>query len=290
MQVQTNEVNGVPVMARPVDATASVEWISPADAAKYLKKNLKNRRMKEGKVRTYVADMSAGRWLLNGETIKFSLGGLLLDGQNRLLAIVRSQVGVWSVVVRGLPDVTQITMDTGALRNLDDVLRMRGELNTAELATIVRAVACYIRYGVPISNGHASAPSQQELLDVLEKHPDLRDATSFGSGCRLDGLSRSNVGTLYWLFSRVDADDAERFFRLLQHGEGLFKGDPAHTLRERLLKDSKRHEKLSTQAKLAFAIKAWNEWRMGGRLSLLRWNSSESFPEITGFPDDIVAK
>ncbi len=271
-----------------VRVTVTIERIGPDEAKRYLESNAGNRGQKEGKIRTYTSDMEAGRWLLNGESIKFSSDGRLKDGQNRLMAIIRSGATIDTVVVRGLLSAAQVTMDTGAPRRLNDVLQMRGERNVNSLATVVRAIANFAYFGAPFTTGHAAAPSQQQYLAILDKYPDLRDATTFGAGRNVEGLSRSNVATLYWLFKHVDVDDARRFFDLLVHGEGLFKGDPVHTLRERLLKDSGRNNTpLSAQAKTVFTIKAWNAWRSGAHMSLLKWNSTEPFPEIAGLPKDI---
>lgn len=56
----------------------------------------------------YAEDMRDGRWQLNGESIVFSDDGVLLNGQNRLYACVRSQANVHINVVVGPPHTEEI--------------------------------------------------------------------------------------------------------------------------------------------------------------------------------------
>src|SRR5664279_4273925 len=81
-------------LERPSTFTADIEVITPSLAATYLEANIKNRKVKEKAVQRYAADMVAGEWMLTGEAIKFSDEGSLLDGQNRLRAIVMSRTPI----------------------------------------------------------------------------------------------------------------------------------------------------------------------------------------------------
>lgn len=75
--------------------------------------------------------MEAGRWRLNGETVKFSATGHLYDGQHRLNAVVQSGTTVPMVVIRGLGDDVMPTVDAGAKRSYSDALKLSGEENTS---------------------------------------------------------------------------------------------------------------------------------------------------------------
>lgn len=66
-----------------------VETITPELAADLLSRNMKNRPVSQQRVRKYMAAMVAGKWLLNGEAIKISIDGRLIDGQHRLKAIIQ---------------------------------------------------------------------------------------------------------------------------------------------------------------------------------------------------------
>ncbi|MBX3482399.1 hypothetical protein [Phenylobacterium sp.] len=60
--------------------TAQVEEITPEIAERLLQANSLNRRISGPVVERYARDMKAGRWKLNGQTIKISARGRLLDG------------------------------------------------------------------------------------------------------------------------------------------------------------------------------------------------------------------
>jgi hypothetical protein len=64
--------------------TAQVEEITLEIAERLLQANSLNRRISGPVVERYARDMKAGRWKLNGQTIKISSRGRLLDGHRRI--------------------------------------------------------------------------------------------------------------------------------------------------------------------------------------------------------------
>lgn len=64
------------------------EIITPETAKSWLLKNVHNRPLRDGLVTTYATDMANEQWQSNGESIKFSSEGELLDGQHRLAAVI----------------------------------------------------------------------------------------------------------------------------------------------------------------------------------------------------------
>lgn len=65
--------------------------------------------------------MRNGNWKANGEAIKFSSTGRLLDGQHRLRACVKEQVPFTTLVIRGLED------EAMAARSGDEGIRRLAE-------------------------------------------------------------------------------------------------------------------------------------------------------------------
>lgn len=61
--------------------------ITPQLAEELLARNTFNRKPSQRKIRRYAAMMRDGEWQLNGEPLKFSAAGRLLDGQSRLQAV-----------------------------------------------------------------------------------------------------------------------------------------------------------------------------------------------------------
>lgn len=72
-----------------------IETITPDLAKQYLEKNSScNKALDEGKVNTLVERINSGKWDSNGDAIYFGYGDILLNGQHRMHAIVRSGIQV----------------------------------------------------------------------------------------------------------------------------------------------------------------------------------------------------
>jgi len=68
-------------------------WITPTHAKYILDNHNPNTcKMRAEAVKRYAEDMAKGNWKLNGETIKVTPNGQLLDGQHRLAGCVMSGV------------------------------------------------------------------------------------------------------------------------------------------------------------------------------------------------------
>lgn len=264
--------------------TVEIVDVTPAVAGDYLTHNTHNRNVKPTAIARFVADMLAGEWQWTGEPIRFAIDGTLIDGQNRLHAIVESGTTQKMLVIRGLPMETQRDIDTGTPRRLHDVLKLRGEVNASSLAALVRAVESW-ESGARRSIGHGNA-AHSRCLRSLDAHPELRDlvqpSRTVASGC---GLPAAICGLAWWVFRQIDYDDAEFFFSRLGDGQSLVKGDPIYELR-RTLQESKsvRGERNRTWM-LAITIKSWNAYRNGDTVGLFRWRPGGAKPEA--FPEPI---
>lgn len=101
----------------------SVETITPEKAQEILDKNIKiNRKVRSHSVEVYAQMMKQGNWQLTHQGIAISDNGELLDGQHRLMAIIKSGVTLEMMVARGLHDQKFNVFDRGIKRNDADVL------------------------------------------------------------------------------------------------------------------------------------------------------------------------
>lgn len=259
-----------------------VELITPAKAREYLGRNTHNRNLRQRVVRAYAQDMRTGNWRWNGESIKFSNGNVLLDGQHRLAAIVEAETAVRTLVVRGLPDVTQETMDGGAKRKFSDILALRGEERYRSLAAACRRIVQW-ESGSRATGGNY-APTNAQMIEVLERFPWLREGTQVAEhATRGSGLPAGLLSFAWWLFVQIDAEDTEWFFARLADGQNLSSSNPIYVLRKAAASSrSVRGERSETHL-LAMTIKAWNAYREGRQISILRYRpggaNPESFPE-----------
>lgn len=253
---------------------------TPEIAERWLSRNTHNRGLKTSSIARFVEDMQSGEWTWQGGTICWSSDGVLLDGQNRLHAIVRSGVTVPVLVVTNLAPESQRDMDTGISRKLADVLALNGEANASSLAAIVRACEQW-ESGQRRSIGAQGSTPVSRCMAFLGEHPEIRDivlpAKRVAASCHIPG---SVIGLAWWVFSRIDDEDAEFFFERLADGQGLVKGNPIYELRRA---GEHGHDKVRGERNrsylLALTIKAWNAYRDGEEVGSLRWRAGGAAPE-----------
>ncbi|KAA8825373.1 hypothetical protein [Bifidobacterium myosotis] len=262
--------------------------VTPEIADDWLKhRNTRNRPFREEHIRRYMEDMKAGRWVENGDAIRFDADGTLLDGQNRLEACRRAGVGFDTCLVLGLPPEAQATMDQGARRSGADVLRLGGVdfENPTLLASVAAADIRRERDGLAAAfrrNGRGK-PSAGELLEHVRATPRLGEAARRGAAvaARTAGLLSPTAAAVVWLaLDDVDPEAAGRFMESLATGADLRDGDAILTLRAALARLSR--DKRPQLERAAYTFKAWNRWRRGGRCLRLGWapdgEKREPFP------------
>lgn len=272
--------------AAPSLDQVSIEWIGPEDAAQYLATNLANRNPRTRKMTSYARDMRAGNWQFNGDSIKFDLDRELIDGQNRLMAIVLSGVTVPLLVVRGLARKSQETMDIGAARSFGDALKMRGHSCWNEKAS---ATALLFRWNLNAAASTATIPSIAELMATFEANPWIdSDATLWMRIARQTPLTPSQAAVTWGELSRIDATDAADFFARLGSDSGHQEGDPVLALRRALAIGSGsggvRGSRIHVRATLALTFKAWNKYRNGEKVTLLSYRAGGARPEEFPMP------
>ncbi len=199
--------------------------VSPEIAAKWLAiENSRNRSISEGAVARYANDMLCGAWVSNGETIKFGADGSLLDGQHRLSAIVESGVTVPLMVVRGVSNTAQSTIDTGRPRSDTDNFRIQGMTHPQQRASILRNIKLILR-------GHVSG-----RLSVAEIH-NLTARHGAGVEWVLTGLpgaplKRSAIIAALAFAYPVAPDAMDKFYADYKSGANLAANSPALQLRK----------------------------------------------------------
>lgn len=254
---------------------AEIMEISPDLAKLLLEGNSRNRNISPDRVNAISKDILDGKWVFDGAPIRIAENGKLLDGQHRLTAIAKSGVSVQSLVIRGLSDGSAVTMDSGRSRSLGDYLKMTGEKDSAVLATSIRA--CMGVHQDGLVKDRFAVPSNQESVQFLKDHPEVRECAAVGR--RVSGafpaIPLSVVAGFYFLFSKIDKEDADYFFQELvkpSHSEG----SPILALRECLIakKLSNKHTggRVSRHWQSGVILKSWNAFREGREIKTLRFN------------------
>lgn len=148
----------------------SVEKITSETAARYLATNTDaNRRLRKAVVTRYCDRLTRG-WSLTGDTIKFDTAGKMIDGQHRLSAIIKSGIGMETVVIRGLSPEVFVAIDTGSIRTIGNVLYIAGMAKHHE-ATLASAINTVYWHGLGLVNFRGMDSDQ--ALEWATANPDI---------------------------------------------------------------------------------------------------------------------
>lgn len=257
---------------------ADVVTVSPELAKEWLDRNVHNRPVRKNKVDGYARDMKAGKWALNGEAVKFGIDGVLLDGQHRLHAIVAAGVPVQMLVVVGLANETQVTMDSGAKRTTGDAFSLEGKKNAQNLAAILKKIWMWQR------GDHKFAasilPTTAECAELLAKHPEIHHSVEVATHVRstFRPLPPSIVGTAHFVLSRINAEEADHFFARVSDGAGLAPGHPILTLRSRVTNETLAGASVHAYQRMAYLIRTWNAVRDGRTLARIQQGPKDPMP------------
>lgn len=266
-------------------ARAEIVEITPEVAEEWLLGNTINRHIRVNVVQAYARDMKNGCWDFNGESIKFSPNGQLIDGQHRLQAVIVSGVTIKSLVVFGLPGSAQKTVDVGVKRLYSDQLTLAGEAHTSTLSALLRRILMWENGNYMFTYNRNSRLTHADLAACLEREGErARDAAYLAVKWRRDGagLHASVLSFCYWLLAQINTEDANWFFSRLADGVGLPAHHPVLVLRERLVKERTSRYTLEASYTTALVIAAWNAYRDNRTLKVLKAAQSgltrENFP------------
>lgn len=264
--------------------------ITPQIARRVLAKNTRNRPISEAHVQQLIREMESGRWIYNGEAIKWSVDDELLDGQHRLTALSRMPdnfPGITFLVIRGLPTASQDTMDQGRKRAASDQLvidNLAGH-NSKIIASAIRVYVPW-RSGLLFKETRAQSLSNPEVVEWAREHPaEMAMLNDMATVALRRVKVRPSITLAVMLTLRmVDGDAQRQFAEALCTGAGLEAGNPILALRDRLdrLKESKVRE--SDRELIGFFVITWNAWRVGKSITKLQrprngtW-TAETFPE-----------
>lgn len=267
--------------------THSIVMVDPETAARWLRRNKKNRSVRQSAVARYRSDMTDGRWAFTGDPIRFDTADDLLDGQHRLTALSEVEDPTFTVpmlVIRGLPVDSQGVMDQGIKRTPGDQLGLLGYRDGNRVASSVKQFIIwqegYLFRDRKVT-GHVTAP---RITEWVQANPsDVEFLYRVGSIVRQNDAPPSIAGAAAISFARIDTEDAVEFFTLLARGAGTA-GHPIVTLDKRLQRARREGLKMSDRDFLALFIVAWNAWRDGRQMTKFqrprggRW-SEDNFPE-----------
>lgn len=262
--------------------TTDIIEITPAMASDWLLKNKHNRKVNTKSINAYMYEMMEGHWACNGESIIFDSNGNLLDGQQRLMALVKSNTSIASIVVWGVNRKDFDTMDQGRKRTNGQINDMNPNItvNGTILSATTKAVAIYYKcHSFTDHFGMQFAPRME--VQIREQYKGIEDSVRFASNYKRKLLSPTLVSALHFIFTQLDEIAGDQFMDALMtgnHGGNM----ELLKLREYFI-DMKFNEK--TKGRMlnrtfvgGVVVKAWNAWRRNEILQDFEYKKGEAFP------------
>lgn len=259
--------------------------VTPELALQLLEANKNNRRIKTPRLLQYTQEILKGNWKPDtGETIKISKTGRILDGQHRLMAVVKAKIPVHFHIVYGVEDNVFDVLDTGSMRNATDVFYIKGIKNQNTIPSII-ATYNLLTKGFSSSGQVNHRATNAELLDQYFSFEMFWQVTTTRTIAWYQAFAKilppSAIGGLYSLFYDISPDQAEEFFNQLCTGQNISNNMIA-MLRQKLMRDKMSPKKMPLAIRYGLIIKTWNFYRKGIQKNLLKFDL-----QLEGFPKPI---
>ena len=235
MNITPLDLTGTPF----ADVRFALCTITPVQAAEYLKRNTKNRKVKPNTVEAYTTDIRNNAWLLTHQGIAFDATGRLIDGQHRLIAIVNAKRPVNMLITTGWPvggkNKTMDAVDRGCQRTIADQLGLQHDMVDAKRVTHIANGIASICLGV-------NRPQKATTASVIEVCGLFKSEIAWilARPLKTQGIKQASVAAALAMLVQHYPKQAEIIIQRLETGAGLSQSDPLHLLRNWLMSDGMR--------------------------------------------------
>lgn len=250
--------------------------ITPSVAKEMLQRNVSNRRVNHHIVNQYSSDMTKGQWKIDtGEVIKVSKTNIILDGQHRLLAIVKSNIPIYFHVAYNVEDNVFDVLDTGKIRNTTDIFKINGIQKDSLIPSIISQYNHIVANKYFVMQGYDKNTSQNLLKQYYESPDFWQNIGKIANNYYLSFakiLPTSMIGGFYAYFVKSDKELADSFISQLCTGANIT-NNTILLLRNRLIQDKVSIKKLQKLSKIIFIIKTWNAFVINKELKSLKFDA-----------------
>ena len=260
------------------DLTITVMDISPDLGKRFLEFNTANRPVSEfAGVDRFARILANGDYVFNGDTIRFSSVGVLIDGQHRLLGGIKAGVTFKAIVVEGLPPEAFATIDNGRRRSAGDALACMGAQHYAMVAAALRLIAFH---DSGLTSFSLIKMEHSDCVEMFRMFPEIAESAKVAKRYQSKMIKGSLLTALHYLASVAHQEEADYFVEHLSTGTGLDADSPIFCLRRLFEKNRDSTAKLESEHLFAYAIKAFNAHAAGQKMKCLKLLDSEWFPRI----------
>jgi hypothetical protein len=235
----------------------SVVEITPQLAQNFMLKNVKNRKLNPRYVEAIARDMKNGNWVFNGDAIRFSSDGILLDGQHRLAACIASSTVFKTLLIKNIDEDAMITIDGGKRRTYSDHLKIQGYENASGIST---ALSYLMMIATQVSKVQGTTVFTKADYDaVLDKHKGIMESAALAKSSfyRSDAL----LAAIHYIATQTGHEDrADNFLQTWKDGQMNYADDPIVFIRNMLLKEHIKIKKMKSEHKNKLIMLSWQKF------------------------------
>lgn len=235
------------------------------------------RRPTQPHISFLAAQMQSGKWIVNGDSIRFDTNGNLQDGLHRLMACIRANTSFTTIVVFNLSPRAILTIDNQKrARRFSDILdvtfgRLKYSTATASFINFITEFKngrynMAIRGGMGIHGENAYnatdiftkvdyfSANHEQISLFVEENAKLHDV---GNGL----LKEKEFIGLKWVCSKRDNKMADDFFTKLSRSVGIEENTPLLYVSKKLTaarkKNPEKKDKLTDSEVIYLVIKGF---------------------------------
>jgi hypothetical protein len=262
-----------------MEAYLSFELITPEVAAEMLKSNTNNyRTVSEAVIQRYIKDLESGLWTHTTASIAFTSSGVLVDGQHRLHAIVRSGESVWMFVLRNLPEefTDDPNQDKGKMRTVSKYLEKTGIKHSTTVAGALRAIY-RIAINTSVEQRGQTSLTDAQVVKMSDFMPDMffECVHHACNSIAKKIYSPSMTAAFLYLCARHDYESMRRFFEIYVKNTEASSTHPGCVLREYVSSNKKL---ISDDKFIGLAMLAFNSMLRGETKKILRCHGDLQIP------------
>lgn len=257
--------------------------LSPEKAVELLEHNTQNRPLSGQHVQRIARQILDDKWRFNGDTIKVSKTGDVLDGQHRLWAVVEAKKPIETIIVYGIEREAFATIDTvRKMRSGGDTLALSGATRYRNITA--GALQWLLRWQRGTLEDYRAPQNKIENSDVetaYESNPQMIRAVE--RAVKLRSLTNPSImAFVYYVLTNWNEELAERMMMTLDDPANVGVNDPFFRLRAFFTAD--HHKKKEPLTTIALCFKAANAAARGQKIQVLNWRNqgtrAEGFPKL----------
>jgi hypothetical protein len=268
-----------------------IETVTPRRAKEILDGNTRNRPVSQRRVDYYAQLMRDGKWHLTHQGVALSDGGVVIDGQHRLHAVIKANMPIDFNVTHGVDEDSFKYVDVGYNRTTANIFAIEGIANYTRHASGVSKYFSFKSRVMDVMTNNRnklnSAETHDDYLKFYYENEELLKKIHSQSVKYYDTYRILKLSTIYSYFVFLIIDNGHGFDRVRGFFDNVYmfshdsKSNAPKELFTKLINSATGTLELKPRVKSALINKAWNCYISGKTVKRLYWDEDRnSFPNL----------